>query len=170
MINKCFHKNWETKSIVQKAVMQEEKISDEDFILAKMELDVMINKYKKMISYQTILIDFLNELLDDKKEKMQVLAQLMKDEVDKIINQVKEWHSEVNTKSDKATILFSDGEIQQTKGGELFGRRSMFSILPPLGIAEVFKFPIKYNNDFTCAWLTHEQAIEIRNRMSCLRV
>ena len=61
------------------------------------------------------------------------------------------------------TLLFNDGEIMSTKGGDAFLKRSFFSVKPPLNFS--IEMPTKYGN-YTYSIIKNEEiAIKIRNMM-----
>jgi len=120
---------------------------------------------QKVVTITNTEIIYLEQLIDERKALVQLKADENSEEVRAINGLVAELHDLANADADHAYELFSDGEIQTTKGGELYGERSYFQCEKPMLLAPVFEFPLK-RGKYTYAILKHEDCCAIRNRMA----
>lgn len=84
-----------------------------------------------------------------------------------IIAKVNEYHNpslNLDCKSGSHVLqIWNDGELTSTKGGELFGLRTLHLIYPGGKFAVDPKlFPVQNSRGWGYAFVTSEQAIEIR--------
>jgi hypothetical protein len=84
---------------------------------------------------------------------------------------VTKHHNEKLIEEHQVFHIWNDGRITQTKGGHLYGGRTLFKIHVPLTEKNMFgRFPCKdksFNNDQTASFaiVPEEVALEIRNEM-----
>ncbi len=129
-----------------------------------------IKKMQNVVYISKTQILFLEQLIEARQKLAEQKAQANLGEVQAINELVWSLHSRSNaTDSHHAYELFEDGEVQTTKGGELYGERSYFQTAGPMILADVFKFPC-HRSGFTFAILKHEDCLAIRERMLKLAV
>lgn len=120
---------------------------------------------QKIVDITNTEIIYLEQLIDERKELVQQKADANSEEVKAINDLVAKLHDLANANAPEAYELFNDGEIQTTKGGELYGQRSSFQSEKPMQLPPVFKFPLKRGN-YTYAVLKPEDCCAIRDRMA----
>lgn len=120
---------------------------------------------RKVVDITNTQIIYLEQLIDERKELVQQKTDANSEEVKAINDLVAELHDLANADTDHAYELFNDGEIQTTKGGELYGQRSSFQSEKPMLLAPVFEFPLK-RGKYSYAVLKYEDCCAIRDRMA----
>ncbi len=129
-----------------------------------------IQKMQNVVHISKTEILFLENLVEAREEQARQKAEIHLEEVKAINELVWNLHSLSNaTDFDHAYELFDDGEIQSTKGGDIYGERSYFQTAGPLILAPVFYFP-SHRSGFTFAILKYEDCLAIRQRMLKLAV
>lgn len=87
----------------------------------------------------------------------------------KINKLVDEYHDEniIKKNNSQITLLYNDGEIVETKGGDKFFKRTMFTKYPKLNNVN-FKMPIEHGRFSYCILPSIEIGELIRSHMKML--
>jgi len=85
---------------------------------------------------------------------------------DKIKNLLKEYHKPLLEKESRVIIVFADGEMICTKGGNLFGERSLHQIAVPFMSDKWIKFQCETMPlGVAGAIVTEEEGKELRRKL-----
>lgn len=127
------------------------------------EMEQWCINYKEYCGIQNTKVEIMKYVIEQKKELIIRKQKDYKEEIEAINDEVAKLHDIKNTEDVRVYKLYSDGEIMTTKGGVLYGLRSLFTHQPSACIP-IFSFP-KQVNDVTCAILKKEDAENIREKM-----
>jgi len=130
--------------------------------------DSHLENMKKYLDDSLILRSVINQCIWmlqkalDKKKSEYTVSETAVNRINDLVAKLHDLYLNVRS---GVTCLWCDGEIDFTKGGDLYGCRRRFQSAPPLQIQKnIFTFP-KKDGDLSFAFLTHENAMMIRDQM-----
>lgn len=104
-------------------------------------------------------------LADVSAKRMTAIVDERKKFIDDVNTHVADHHNEKHREPHTAYILYSDGEICYTKGGDLYGARTFHQESPPICGSSLFKFPLRHDSELTYANMTLDECIRTRKMM-----
>jgi hypothetical protein len=151
-LQKFLHSNYPTNDL---SFMYRDVTDTQAFIK---KVDTWIFNHEKMNALYTVMIDILQKWLE---QNTKVISE---NHLISLQTDIVAAHDLKLIKENHVYHFYSDGEITSTKGGEIYGTRSTFSMSPPLIDKFMLTLPMQ-NSGLTYAVVTYEKAKEFRERM-----
>ncbi len=137
----------------------------DDKLIQEVDQYIKNNEYVSKINDMRIMI--LSDIIKENESKIEL--QENKNEINEINKEVKSLHNPKLKENMRVYHLWSDGEIDSTKGGEIYNMRSTFTMKPPITKnGSYFSFPVLNDgkdNSQTYAIIEENDAYMIREKM-----